>query len=367
MKTKKTDKTKDKNPGLYDNIYKALNVSKNSLIFDLTKKPKDKGLLHHQAFDKDATHQADLLYLPDDDGFKYVLSVVDVATRIADAEALKNRTADTISKAFKKIWKRKALDKPIFLKVDDGSEFKGNFNNFVKRNGIKLIRGKPGRSRSQALVEYINLVIGKSIMIKQGNDELVDDIENTEWKNDLKPIIEEYNKFITLNDTLNKDKGKPSRKEKIYKELKNIPPPPPDMLEVGQKVRIPLDKPENINNKRLSGKFRVGDRRYEKEPRKIVDVLVGNPIVYTVEGLEHTVYPREALLIVDKPKPKRTIEKYTIEKILKKRKNKGRIEFQVKWVGYPKSEATWELRKNLIKDVPNMIKNFENKLNVIDI
>ena len=62
----------------------------------------------------------------------------------------------------------------------------------------------------------------------------------------------------------------------MYKELETIPPPPPDMLEVGQKVRIPLDKPENINNKRLSGKFRAGDRRYEKEPRKIVDVLIGN-------------------------------------------------------------------------------------------
>lgn len=50
------------------------------------------------------------------------------------------------------------------------------------------MRGKPGRSRSQAVVEYINLVIGKSIMMKETNDELANDEEITDWIEEL-PII----------------------------------------------------------------------------------------------------------------------------------------------------------------------------------
>ena len=38
-----------------------------------------------------AIQQADLLYLSDDTGFKYPLVVIDLGSRLMDAEALKNR------------------------------------------------------------------------------------------------------------------------------------------------------------------------------------------------------------------------------------------------------------------------------------
>ena len=40
---------------------------------------------------KDDRHQADTLYLPNDNQYKYALVVVDVGTRMIDAEPLKNR------------------------------------------------------------------------------------------------------------------------------------------------------------------------------------------------------------------------------------------------------------------------------------
>ena len=42
--------------------------------------------------DKPNTHQADLLYLPEDGGYKFALCVVDVASRYKEAEPLKTRT-----------------------------------------------------------------------------------------------------------------------------------------------------------------------------------------------------------------------------------------------------------------------------------
>ena len=208
---------------LYKKIFKALNLNDNSLVFDLTKTPNDKGELHHQAYDKDYSQQADLLFLPEDQGFKYALVVVDVATRKADAQPIKNKKPETVVKAIRKIWARPYINQAkIFLKVDDGTEFKGQFKDYMKKNNIILMRGKPGRSRGQAVAEYINLVIGKSIMMKQTNDELAEDEENTEWVDELPIIIKEYNEFIDEKEATRKQLNKPSRKETIYNEMSDL-------------------------------------------------------------------------------------------------------------------------------------------------
>ena len=38
---------------------------------------------------------------------------------------------------------------------------------------------------------------------------------------------------------------------------------------------------------------------------------------------------------------------YEVERIIEKRNNKGQVEYQVKWKGYPHSENTWEPEANL--------------------
>ena len=45
------------------------------------------------------THQADLLYLPEDGGYKFALCVVDVASRYKEAESLKTRTSKAVVNA----------------------------------------------------------------------------------------------------------------------------------------------------------------------------------------------------------------------------------------------------------------------------
>lgn len=42
---------------------------------------------------------------------------------------------------------------------------------------------------------------------------------------------------------------------------------------------------------------------------------------------------------------------YFIEEIKDKRKNKGRIEFLVKWKDYDSEDNTWEARVDLIKGI----------------
>ena len=42
---------------------------------------------------------------------------------------------------------------------------------------------------------------------------------------------------------------------------------------------------------------------------------------------------------------------YNIEKILKRRKSKNRLEYKIKWEGYPLSQSTWEPLENLVSAI----------------
>ena len=115
---------------IYQQLGILANRHDNNLVNNLTevpKKEKNYATPHTTANVKYATMQADLLFLPEDDGYKYLLVVVDVATRLTDAEPLKNKEAKTVCNATKKIFRRKILQTPLRLEVDAGTEFKGDF------------------------------------------------------------------------------------------------------------------------------------------------------------------------------------------------------------------------------------------------
>jgi len=58
------------------------------------------------------------------------------------------------------------------------------------------------------------------------------------------------------------------------------------MLAVGNRVRVALDNPQDINAKTLFGKFRSGDIRWKINIRTIKQVLLepGEPIMYLLDG-----------------------------------------------------------------------------------
>ena len=56
-------------------------------------RPKQINFSHFDVTVPNEVHQADLLFLPHDYGYKYALTVVDVASRYKQAEALKNKVS----------------------------------------------------------------------------------------------------------------------------------------------------------------------------------------------------------------------------------------------------------------------------------
>lgn len=80
----------------------------------------------------------------ENDGYRYVLAIIDVFSKRADAIPLENKQPQTVRKGFEKIIaKSKFLatnpisDKPVqILRTDSGSEFQANFREYLTSKGI---------------------------------------------------------------------------------------------------------------------------------------------------------------------------------------------------------------------------------------
>ena len=110
--------------------------------------------------------------------------------------------------------------------------------------------------------------------------------------------------------------------------------------------------------KRLHGKFRAGDIRWENQIRQITRLYLrpGQPPMYQVDDNMKVAYGRGQLQVVsaDELRPtNQSQHKFIIEKLLKRFKTKNKVYFQVLW-------DTNEPRTNLMKDVPELVEQFEN-------
>jgi hypothetical protein len=131
-------------------------------------------------FDEDspnAVHQADLLYLPHDrvgrKTYKYALTVVDVASRYKEAEALTDKSAAEVAAALDRIYKRGPLTWPRLLQVDPGREFMGAVNQLLAKHNTQVRRGRVDTHRDQGIVERFNRTLAERLFGSQYAQELL--------------------------------------------------------------------------------------------------------------------------------------------------------------------------------------------------
>lgn len=245
---------------------------------------------HIQVYEPNLIEQADLLYLPSDNGYKYALVVVDNYSRKMDAVPLKSKLPLAVVKGFQKIFSRNIISLPkVKIEFDDGNEFKGEVTDYFTSKSIKIKRGVPNRHRMQSNVENKNKLIGDLIFGLQQIEEVKNPNKlNKKWVANLPRIIEELNK----NAKPYKDKH--PNNSLLTKENK-------DILNIGQLVRIKLDQPRELGtDKKLIGEFRSTDIRWSKEKYKITNIrLIPNqPPLYEIENHNKNVFTRQQLLVV---------------------------------------------------------------------
>ena len=147
-------------------------------------------------------HEMDILYLPWDTVkrkvYKYAVTVVDVGSRYKEAEPITSKTALQALGAVKAIYARSPLKRPSLLKVDSGSEFKGEFKNWITSKGTTLQVGTPNVHRSQGIVERFNRTLAERLFGYQYAQEMLNpSSRNREWVARLPAVIKALNNEVT--------------------------------------------------------------------------------------------------------------------------------------------------------------------------
>jgi hypothetical protein len=345
--------------GKLDDILREINVStnkgENSLLNNLLKTPvkeKTKTMAHTTASKIWAREQIDTLYLPNDEGYKYLLVVVDIATRKADAEPMKTRDSNTTVKALTKIFKRGIVKQPITIEVDDGTEFKGEFSKHFKRILNVLVKVS-GRHRQQSVVETKNQQIQKVLNARMTAEEINNDDTSRSWVDIVPDVIKAINKHYAYPAVL-ADPDAPIRGNNKTKEV----------IPEGTKVRIKLDNPvDYVEGKRLHGKFRTGDIRWSRKVSIITQFYLrpDQPVMYQIDNDSRVAYTHEQLQIVKdnevKPNPKGQKQFYAV-KIIDKKKIKGLVNYVVLWED---GDKTLMDREQVLKEIPDLLKEFNKK------
>jgi hypothetical protein len=260
----------------------------NLLAIPIKDKKGEVASLNKNVFSEGYYQQSDLLYLPKDKGFQYLLVVVDVYNSKFDCEPLKIRTSAAVQKAFVKIYARKFIEFPMIMCCDQGSEFKGIVKDYFTIKGCYVKYALTSRHAQQAYVEAKNRQLGDLIMSYQSLKELethkiyrkwVDDLDT--YKNEINDNIKERKVKIEGNILYGKD---------------NI------MYELHDKVRRILDfAKSSANNKRLTGAFRKGDIRWDKPIHEITQIFLNpnSPPLYQLDNSYKVAYTKKQLQPVD--------------------------------------------------------------------
>jgi hypothetical protein len=110
-------------------------------------------------------HQIDLLFLPynEDNQHRYASDsvVIDMSSRLIDAEASETKNSKSVTEAIKKIYKRGLSKQPTQIDSDSGSEFKGEFESYLKQKNIKHKVALPNKhskllSQKMQIIESLN-------------------------------------------------------------------------------------------------------------------------------------------------------------------------------------------------------------------
>ena len=233
------------------------------------------------------THQMDLLYLPHDTirrkRFKYALTVIDIASRYKDAEPLTDKSASSVSVAIQEIYRRGPLTYPRMIQVDDGKEFKGQFNQLMLKHKVEIKRGIPGNHKSQALVENFNKQVSERLFSYQYHRELIDKITNTEWVRRLPSVL------LAMNNEVSNTTGlKPSKA--IHKKTIDVSTKQPNkqaLIPFGVKLRYLYAPGEAENDTRI----RATDPVWSIDTYEIKKIIQMNPPVYYLRETDTTIKP----------------------------------------------------------------------------
>ena len=279
------------------------------------------------ARDIDYLWQADLVdmtHLADhNDGYRYILTVIDVFSKFAWAVALKKKDARTVAEAFESIIDER---KPSKLQTDKGKEFVNTFfQGKLHDHGIQFYVSQ-NEDIKASVVERFNRTL-KTKMWKFFTHH-----STYRYVDVLNDMIHSYNN--TFHRTIGQTPS--SVKEENVNKIRQRMYGSTDVrsrvkLKVGDKVRI--SKTRHVFDKGYLP-------NWTEEIFTVSEAIATSPPTYKIidyggEEVKGNFYDKE-LQKIDKKD-----DVYKVEKILRTRRKNGVKEYFVKWKGYPDKFNSW--------------------------
>lgn len=261
------------------------------------------------------------------DGYKYILVVIDVFSKFTFTVPLLSKTADSIITAFKSIFDIPTL-KPIQLSTDKGGEFRNKkFQQFMKKHQVQYDVVEDDQNKACVAERMIRTLTGLIHKYFTANNTIryIDVLQKlTRTYNHRKhrsigmaPSDVNNHNIVQVYKNLNKHRKSSTKAPKC---------------KVGDYVRV-------SKNKHLFSKEYTPN--YSHEIFMIKKVLLRQPIVYKLEDLMNEeitgiFYEQEVQKVIMNEKTE-----YLIDKILKTRNKRGKKQVLVSWIGWPDKFTSW--------------------------
>jgi hypothetical protein len=261
------------------------------------------------------------------DGYRYMLTVIDLFSRFAWAAPIKNKTGKEVMRAFRVIFATGR--KCQILQTDEGREFT---NRYVQHLfNVENIRFFTVKSQFKAAVcERFNRTL-KSKMWRYFTR-----YGSYRWVDVLPELMRSYNASIHRSIGMAPNNVNEDVEHELWQKQER-------------------KGPQKVTNKEPTARFQVGDEvRLSKAKRvfkkgylpnwteeifTVIRVLETAPVQYKVSDYRHdeiqgSFYGAELQKVV---KP----AQYAVERVIRRRRVRGRYQYLVKWLGFDDTHNSW--------------------------
>jgi hypothetical protein len=271
-------------------------------------------------------YQADLVDMQNlarfNDGFRYILTCIDVFSKRAFAIPLKDKRGPSVANAFETIF---ADSTPMLLQTDRGTEFLNiEVQNLFRSRDIHHYWSLNDTIKA-ACVERFNRTL-KTRMFRYLTHR-----NTNKWIDVLSDLLKSYNSSFHRTIGMAPYDVTKTNEDEISKRMYPAKPKLVWKYNIGDKVRI--SKFKHIFEKGYLP-------NWSDEIFKIFDRYPTYPVTYGLrdlgdEEIKGKFYEQEIQLV------SKTDDVYVVQKVLKTRKRNGVLESYIKWKGYPSKFNSW--------------------------
>lgn len=274
------------------------------------------------------------------DGYCYLLVVIDVISKFAFVEPLREKTASSVATAFKKILDR-AKQRPLTVQSDKGKEFTGAaFQALLKKYDVKF-RTARNPDIKAAVVERLNRTLRERLwryFTRKNTKRYLDIVQDLVYAynhtvhsgTQMRPCDVTYYNVAKVRKNLEKRSNQQTSNKRRGKNLK-------PKYKVGDYVRI----------SRTKNTFERGyTNNFSQEYFKIIKVSRRQGIyTYVIQDLNDEIidgyFYDEELALVDKRRATDDQQVFEIDRVLDTKGRGKNKQVFVSWKGWPEKFNSW--------------------------